>query len=70
MDGLSLKDRWALTGSWVATRLYSPETLPLRIMEALGPTPGECVKQLQLRGLDPTLYHYELLEAPYEQSGP
>jgi hypothetical protein len=70
VDGLSLKDRWAITGSWIATKLYSPQTLPLRIMEAVGPTAAACLKQLQQRGLDPTDYHYELLAAPYEELEP
>jgi hypothetical protein len=67
LDGLSLKNRWRLTGSWVATELYSPERLPLRIMDAIGASARDCIKQLQNRGLDPTRYHYELLPEPYDQ---
>jgi hypothetical protein len=65
VDGLSLSDRWSLAGKWIATGLYSPERLPLRIIEAVGTSAVDCVRQLQARGLDPALYHYELLEQPY-----
>jgi hypothetical protein len=66
LDGLSLRDRWKLTGSWIATELYSPERLPLRVMEAIGVSAQDCIKQLKQRGLDPTRYHYEAVPEPYE----
>ena len=65
LDGLELSDRWALTGYWIATELYAPERLPLRIIQAVGANPRECIKQLQQRGLDPALHEYQALEQPY-----
>jgi hypothetical protein len=48
--------------------MYSPETLPLRIMDAIGRDPLQCIRQLQHRGLDPTEFHYEQLAEPYESA--
>jgi hypothetical protein len=67
LDSLSLKERWALSGSWVALELYTPEQLPLRIIEALAPTPRECITQLQRRGLDATRFEFSRLPQPYAQ---
>ncbi|MBV9269128.1 MAG: hypothetical protein JO061_23360 [Acidobacteriaceae bacterium] len=66
VDGLNLSERWSLSGKWIATELYSPERLPLRIIQVVGSSARDCVKQLQARGLDAALYHYELVEQPYE----
>lgn len=68
LDGLRLSDRLALVGCWVATQLYSPERLPLRVMAAIGRNPRECVEELQRQGLDPSLYHYEALPEPFEHA--
>jgi hypothetical protein len=65
LDGLKLSERWSLSGRWIATELYSPDRLPLRLIAAVGTSARECIRQLEARGLDPALYHYELLEQPY-----
>ncbi len=67
LDGLKLSDKWAVTGCWIATELYSPERLPLRIIEAIGLNARECIEQLRARGLDPTRFEYEPVAQPYER---
>jgi hypothetical protein len=52
-DELSRKQRSRLAGMWIATELYSPRTLPMRFIEAVGTTPEECVRMLRARGRDP-----------------
>lgn len=66
IDGLQLSDRWALSGQWIATELYAPERLPLRIMQAVGQDARACIEQLRQRGLDPALFEYQPLEQPYK----
>jgi hypothetical protein len=66
LDGLSVSDRWKLAGTWMATELYSPERLPLRVMEAIGADAVECIGQLRERGLDPELFEYTPIPQPYE----
>ena len=66
LESFKLADRWAVTGLWVATELYSPERLPLRIIEAIGSSAPECIDQLRRRGLDPTQFEYEPVPQPYD----
>ncbi len=68
LDALALKERWALTGMWIATELYSPERLPLRLMAAIGTDARDCIAQLRQKGLDLTLYEYEPVGEPYTAS--
>ena len=42
-DQLTLEERRALLGSWIAMEIYSPETTPLRCIEALGSSVQECI---------------------------
>jgi hypothetical protein len=66
VDGLPLSDRWALSGHWIALELYSPQRLPLRLIQAVGVSPRECIQQLQERNLNPALYEFEALNQPYQ----
>jgi hypothetical protein len=66
VDGLKLSDRWALTGRWIAVELYSPERLPLRLIQAVGADARSCIEQLKQRGLDPSLFEYQPLDPPYK----
>jgi hypothetical protein len=65
LDGLKLADKWSIAGCWIATELYSPQRLPLRIIHAIGVDARACIEQLHGRGLDPTRYEYEPVSAPY-----
>ena len=64
-EDLSLEDRFALTGKMIALEIYSPATLPLRRIEAIGDSAAECVNQLRGRGLDPARFEFTRLAAPY-----
>ncbi len=66
LEGLKLSDRWALSGHWIATELYSPQRLPQRIMAAVGADARDCINQLISRGLDPGRFEYEPVEQPYQ----
>jgi hypothetical protein len=65
IDSLSLEERWRVAGLWVALELYTPATLPLRIIEAIGLTPQACAAQLRERGLDPNRYEFSPCAQPY-----
>jgi hypothetical protein len=65
VDSLSLKERWQIAGCWVALELYQPDTMPLRIIEAVGKTPSDCIEQLQQRGLDPVRFEFQACAQPY-----
>ena len=64
-DGLRLADRWSLSGYWIATELYSPQRLPLRIIQAVGESARDCIDQLRQRGLDPARFEFEPVPQPY-----
>ena len=64
-EQLSIAELTALEGRVVALEIYTPETLPLRRIEALGETAEECMAQLAARGLDPRHFEYTVLKAPY-----
>jgi hypothetical protein len=66
LDALSLAERWRIAGSWVALELYSPRTLPLRLIEAIGPSPQACAEQLRERGLDPAKFEFCACPQPYQ----
>jgi len=62
-ERLTLEERQALAGNWIALQIYSPATLPLKRMEAVGGTVGDCVTTLQKRGLDPRQFEYTLFSS-------
>lgn len=64
-DRLTIAERTALAGRYVALEIYTPAALPLRRIEAIGGSVAECVRQLRDRGLDPTRFEYTMLEPPY-----
>lgn len=59
-DQLTLPERAALVGRWVALELYPPRTLPLKRIEAVGADPSECAAELQKRGLNPRDFEFVL----------
>jgi hypothetical protein len=59
-ERLSITEQQALRGKWIALEVYSPATLPLRRIEAVGATAAECAKELARRGLDPREFEFVL----------
>jgi hypothetical protein len=64
-ERLSIEQLMALAGYVVALELYTPETVPLRRIEAIGETAEECMAELAARGLDPRNFEYSMLKTPY-----
>jgi len=64
-DALTLEERFAFTGKYVAYEIYTPERLPLRRIEAIGDSLGGCLRMLKERGLDPRQYEFRRLAPPY-----
>ena len=64
-EDLTLEERLALTGKFYALEIYSPATLPLRRIEAIGDSVGECIGQLRARSLDPEHFEFSRLLPPY-----
>jgi hypothetical protein len=65
-DNLSIQERTALRGQWIAMPVYSPETLPLRRIVAIGRSPADCMQQIAGLGLDPTTFEYTLVSDQYQ----
>jgi hypothetical protein len=51
-EQLSLRQARASEGLWAAFRVYTPETLPLRKIEAVGKTAAEALAAAAARGGD------------------
>jgi hypothetical protein len=64
-ERLSIPERQAAAGKWIALEIYTPKTLPLRRIEALGETVQDCIRQLAARGLDPRSFEYQLILPAY-----
>ena len=64
-DKLSVEERLALAGKYIALEIYTPEALPLRRIEAIGDSLADCLRELQRRGLDPLRFEFSRLPAPY-----
>ena len=62
-DGLNYEQRLALVGKFVALELYSPQTKPVRIIEAVADSPAGCIRDLRSRGLDPANFEFESVPA-------
>ncbi len=60
-ERLTPVERVALAGKFVALEIYTPQTLPLRKIEAVGESPAECAQALAVRGLDPGKFEYVML---------
>jgi len=64
-DQLSLRERLSLAGQLIALEIYTPKTLPLRRIEAIGDTLADCLVTLKSRGLDPSRFEFVRLRPPY-----
>lgn len=60
-ERLSIEERGALAGKWIALEVYTPATLPLKRIEAIGASVVDCVTQLQERGLDPREFEFTMM---------
>lgn len=64
-DRLTLEEREALVGKYIARQIYTPKNLALQRIEALGDTVEECVAILRRRGLEPLNFEFVRLNPPY-----
>ena len=64
-DRLPLEDRIEFAGKFIALEIYSPETVPLVRIEAIGNSLADCIRMLKSRGLDPAQFEFRLLSPPY-----
>jgi hypothetical protein len=64
-DRPTLVERIRFAGKTVALEIYTPETIPLRRLEAIGDSMEEWVRILKDRGLDPAGFEYTRLAPPY-----
>jgi hypothetical protein len=64
-DRLKLEEQQALAGKFIALEIYSPDTLPLRRIEAIGDSAEECIRQLVARGLDPKRFEFSRLKPAF-----
>lgn len=64
-DQLTLEERRRLAGKFVALEVYTPDTLPLVQIEAIGDRIGDCVRMLKSRGLDAAHFEFRMLPPPY-----
>ncbi len=65
VDGFTLADQWRFAGVWIALELYTPQTLPMRLIAAAGTSASECIAQLREQGLEPERFEYRPLAQPY-----
>jgi hypothetical protein len=65
LESLTLDQRYALANKWLAWQIYTPQTLPLRRIEAVGETQMECIQQLAARGVDPRECELEFCKPPF-----
>lgn len=64
-DRLTLAEREALVGKFIAREIYTPKNLALQRVAAIGDSIRDCVESLRRRGLDPLNYEFTPLKPPY-----
>jgi hypothetical protein len=64
-DQLTLEERHALAGNYIALQVYTPAEVPLRRIEAIGDSVEQCVATLRRRGLDPLKFEFSPLKPAY-----
>jgi len=65
-ERLTLEEQQALAGKFIALEIYSPETTPVRRIEAIGDSVEECIRQLTSRGLDPKNFEFSRLKPAFQ----
>ncbi len=63
-DSFNPSEWRAVHGLWAAFELYSPQTTPLRRIQALGTNAAECMETLAVQGLPVTSFEYVPLRSP------
>lgn len=63
-EALTLPERIALAGKYIALEIYTPEKLPLRRIEAIGDSLADCLQILRERGLDARQFEFTRLSRP------
>jgi hypothetical protein len=58
LEKLSITERKKFAGKWVAFEIYTPDTTPEKLIQAVGSSPMSCIEQLRERGLDPARYEF------------
>jgi len=66
LDSLTAAERWKYAGAWIALELYTPQSMPLRVIASVGASAAECITALRAQGLDPTRFEYLPLVQPYQ----
>lgn len=64
-ERLSLPERIALAGKYIALEIYTPANLAYRRIEAIGDSLAECAAMLANRGLNPAEFEFSRLAPPY-----
>lgn len=64
-ERLTLEERFAFAGKYIALEIYTPQNLALRRIEAIGDSPADCIRMLRARGLNPPTFEFSRLSAPY-----
>jgi hypothetical protein len=64
-EQLSLGELKSLVGKVVAIERYTPEATPLRTIQGIGDSAGDCIEQLAHRGLDPLQFEFIMLKPPF-----
>jgi len=65
VDSLTLAERLAFAGKYAAFEVYTPKTLPLRSIEAIGDSLAACVRMLKETGRDPRQFEFRRIPPPY-----
>lgn len=64
-ERLTLTEQRALAGQWIALERYNPATMPLRVIAAIGPSPGACAAELRRQGREPAGYEFLPVVPPF-----
>ena len=64
-DRLTPTERIALAGKYIALEVYTPATLPLRRIEAIGDSVLDCMRMLGARGLNPKDFEFSRVSPPW-----
>jgi hypothetical protein len=64
-DRLTLDEREALVGYYMAREVYSPKNLALQRIETVGESVVACVENLKRAGKDPLNYEFTRFNPPY-----